>query len=313
MRRSFLMGAFGVFVLAACGSDGGGGGGGSSVTAAAACKSLGAAVCARIAACSPFGLEIGYGDAAGCAARFEPRCVASLALAGTKATPTSVQTCASAYASQSCADTISGVAPVVCRTVGSLADGASCAAATQCAGGGCRIVGEGACGKCVTTIAAGQACDVSKDLCEQGYYCSASGTCDAPAQLGEGCSATHPCAADLYCNGTACIASFGAGEECPDGVGCDFYHGFLCNLLTKKCEKTGVSTATGTCGIDTTSGAITACPANAYCDYSASTCHANPVEGGACTLDAKTGTSLCASGLNCVSGKCTTGYPTCSN
>ncbi len=323
MRKTILVAAaFGIFgplalSLPGCGdsvnSGSGGSGGSGEVTLDAACKSLTAAICGRIDTCYPFLLELGYGDVATCEARVAPQCLATPDLAGAKVGPAEIQACAGSYASQTCADWLGGVVPDGCDIAGDKADGATCAAGSQCKSGTCKNGPEGTCGACITPLAAGAACDAATDVCEAGLFCDTSSKCAAKAASGAPCAPPDkPCESDLSCNNDVCGPPLAEGANCAGGQTCDFGVGLFCSPLTDKCEKVVLVDLGAKCGFDQASGEIRACKADLECDGQQSVCIAKLKEGDACTIDPESGASRCASGFQCIAGKCSTGFPACN-
>lgn len=314
MRISIIVAALSALALGALSVPGCGGetGTGTTVTAESACESLAKALCGRANTCAPFTTQLGYGEVATCEERVGPRCLLTPDLAGATITPEEIQACADAYSGQTCTDAFIGLAPEACRLPGEKADGATCAVGVQCKGGVCRTTGEGQCGSCVTPLAAGAACDVATDVCEAGLFCSAAKKCEAPAEKGEACTPELPCEGGLSCNSGICGSPLPEGGDCSAGQTCDFTVGLFCNGKTKQCTPVGIANLGEACGFDQDTGGIVLCEADVECDFAASKCIAKLKEGDACTIDAQTGSSHCATGFQCVSGKCSVGYATCN-
>ncbi len=299
--------SLGALSLPGCGGDTT-----TAVTAESACASLAKAICGRSDTCSPFTAEFAYGDVATCEARVTPRCLETPDLAGATVTPEEIQACADAYSDQTCSQAFAGVSPEDCRLPGEKADGATCAVGVQCKGGACRTSGEGQCGACATPLAAGATCDVAEDVCDAGLFCSSAKKCESPAEKGQACTSEMPCEGGLSCNGGICGSPLPEGGDCGAGQTCDLAAGLFCNSVSKKCTPIGIAKLGEACGFDQATGGIVLCEADVECDFAASTCIAKLKEGDACTIDADSGTSHCATGFQCVSGKCSTGYPTCN-
>lgn len=314
---SSALGYFAVGAISLPGCDGGtsgtggdGGGGGGAVTVESACKSLAASLCGRIGTCAPFILENGYGGTATCEERVGARCVLTPDLSGVTFSPEAIQACASAYDGLGCDDVLTSQTPDACRPAGDKADGASCAVGAECQGAHCITKGEGQCGTCATALAEGATCDVATDVCGAGMFCSAAGTCAKPGDTGDPCSSTQPCGG-LSCNGGTCGALLAEGADCSSGETCDVTVGLYCKPAAKTCAKIGVAKLGEACGYDDVADEFTACEADVECDFAANKCIARLKEGDSCALDAQTGTSHCATGLQCISGTCSFGYPSC--
>lgn len=91
-------------------------------------------------------------------------------------------------------------------------------------------------------------CNNPGDTCEKGLFCQDKGGgsrfCTAKGTLGVTCQVpAMPCAEDLYCNGTACVARQAAGATCTTGDEC--VTGY-CNP-SHQCQAPQYASETGTC------------------------------------------------------------------
>lgn len=292
------------------GSGGGGGGSGGGPSVGEACARLSSAVCGQIDGCSPFLMQVTYGDAATCEARLAARCDDPTELEASNLTAADIDACAAEYEARTCDDLYAG-APSACRVPGDKDAGATCATAAECKSNTCLTPAEGSCGECVTPLAEGATCAAATDVCGTGLYCnSATMKCEKPAASGETCGAEKLCASGLSCNDGKCGALQGNGASCANGETCDLAAGVICFALDGTCRKVSVAKLGESCGYDDATGEISTCEADARCgdDF---TCAARPKEGDACTIDPDSQQSDCASGFDCVGGTCAAGLPQC--
>lgn len=319
MRKIFLLGSvlgaftFGIFPLAGCGDGGTSGAAGDSAapTIESACKDFAAAICGQYSRCSPFLLEVAFGDQSTCEERLMPRCLEAPDVDGSAVTAGNVAECADAYEAQSCEESF-GASPVICNVPGEKADGETCATGAECKGNICDGPSS-ECGKCTSALAAGEACDGATDYCDAGLFCGASSKCESYAKKGEACTDTKPCDGGLSCDGGKCAAPAGIGDDCTN-VSCDLNAGGFCSQKTNKCIKIGIAKLGASCGYDTAADTIALCEADTRCELApmmaTGTCTALSKGGEACSIDAN-GTANCISGYDCINSKCTTDYPTC--
>jgi hypothetical protein len=287
--------AAGAAILAACGAcssstangsgSGGDGGGGDGAatgpTAAQACADFANALCSRLEACTPFALQLAYGDVATCASRGALLCAPALAANGSQATPAQMESCAQAVSAETCDESLDNAQPSACNVPGSLANGAACGSHAQCQSGYCKLAAGSLCGTCTDHAAAGAQCTVDQD-CQATLVCN-SGSCIGPAQSGAACSTTQPCLRSLTCIGGKCGTPLAPGTACTAATDCDAAHGVYCNLQTKKCEQ-GQAAPTGQpCGI--VNGTLVGCSGGDSCanvQNGQGTCHQPAADGAPC-------------------------------
>lgn len=295
--------------LAACssGSSGGGNGGGdagggSAVSAQQAASDVASALCARTQACAPAFLTYSFGDESTCASRFTTAILTSIGANGSGTSPAAAESCAQALQQASCADVLSRDLPAACHKAGTLADGAACAADSQCQNLRCAVAPGQSCGTCTSLAKAGGSCKLPDD-CEYGTDCVA-GTCTAFGKQGDACSATKPCRADLACRSGTCGAPALAGEACMSSAECDAVHAVDCNPATQKCAPLQFAQAGAACGV--VAGQIVACKGPADCtgitqNNPQGTCRAFASDGAACD---PTNGPFCVFPAVCTGGKC---------
>lgn len=290
------------------GSGGGGAGGGADV--GGACKSLAAALCGQIDTCSPFLMQVTYGDRTTCEARVAARCDDPVGVEGSNVTAADIAACAAAYEARTC-DQLFEPAPGECRVPGDEDDGATCSVAAECKGSLCKKDTEGTCGTCATPLAEGAACAPDTDVCDVGLYCDATSMkCAKPAASGEACPTGKPCAPGLSCSSGTCGPLLGEGQDCSGGETCNFAEGLICFPLDDTCTKVVVKKAGEQCGFDMATGEVSICEADSLCGDT-DTCVARPLEGEACAIDPDSGEGDCASGFDCIGGECAAGAPQC--
>lgn len=90
-------------------------------------------------------------------------------------------------------------------------------------------------------------CNNPGDICDEGLYCrgqDGAKFCAPKSKLGEACRVPEqPCAEDVRCNGTSCVALQGSGQPCD--VDSDCTTGF-CNA-ERRCQARLYVSETGTC------------------------------------------------------------------
>ena len=297
------------------GSGSGGGSGGSDsgmmeagVSPTQACMDMATAACAQLSNCTPFGLQVAYGDAMTCAQRAALACMPMIGASGSTVTPGQIEQCAQATMTQTCEEWLDNSQPSACTFTGSLVVGAACGTSSQCQTGYCALAPASICGTCRTRAGAGQTgpdggavCGVDAD-CAATLLC-ASGTCVAPAGVGSACSTKQPCSRTLSCIGSTCATPLTlTAPSCAAFTDCDGSTGLICNTNTKKCIQTATATAGQACGI--VSGGLTACTGGASCanvsTQGQGTCHQPAADGAPCGLDvACTGPAVCTTMAKC--------------
>jgi hypothetical protein len=219
-----------VWVGAGCGS------GGSSVSLATACTDLATSQCGMQQSCDPRGFEVAFADLASCVARLQLPCPIIASAPGSGYSAGSIESCATAMASTSCADFLNNVGPTACRIRGSLPLGAPCVDDAQCAGVDNFCSMNGRCGVCaprkpltdVNDPFAFGSC-ARNEGCQDSLVCTLS-LCAQPLPAGATCDLTHPCQWPSACVGTTCgPATLGAGAPCDlYASGCDPNQRLVC-------------------------------------------------------------------------------------
>lgn len=269
---------------------------GGAVTAAQACNDFATAVCGRLQACAPFGIQTLYGDQATCVQRTALACSPSLGASGSQITAAQMDACAQAIGAETCDQALDNAQPAACNLPGMLASGAACGSDAQCQSGHCKIAMPGTvCGTCAPRAAAGGSCGVDLD-CAAGLVCAPSGsgkggTCATPGAAGASCSATQPCLRTLTCLNGTCQTPLSAGATCTSPTDCNGGQGLYCDPQSKTCKQQQTATAGQPC-LDV-NGTLTACTANAFCldadGGPEGTCHPTAADGNPCGF-----------GINCV-------------
>jgi len=245
-------------------STGGGGQSGSTVNDAGAeaamldpmtaCTDLATQTCTTYDKCL-YITKIVYGTKAVCIERETLSCMQQLSAPGTGLTPMLVRQCMTERKGETCA---ANVPPASCLPLGTLADGAQCWTATQCAGGACLVPLGSSCGKCAIRSLINGPCYSPLD-CEGGFdtWCKgptamAPGVCTPARPLGAMCNATLQayCRTDLWCNGGMCTnaAKPQAMQMCsPTDRPCDSFQGLICDPMTQICRSLTVSAVGQSC------------------------------------------------------------------
>lgn len=232
----------------------------AGLTVAKACADEAYGRCSHLQSCTPIGVQYRYGDEPTCESLFTADCVNGQAAPSTGSTPATAEGCAQALPSWDCPDFIDNVnLPPACQTVaGTLAAGATCAFATQCASAFCAIVPGSACGVCAAAPQAGATC-AELTTCGPGLFCNdVSSLCQAFALSGAACVPGQTCVVGNDCegfntttgaSGTCDLAAETLGATCaPSGGGCDFWQGLSCNSQSKLCVPVQLVAAGQPCG-----------------------------------------------------------------
>jgi hypothetical protein len=246
-----------------------------------ACMAFATAFCDRLNACTPFALQVSYGDPNTCAQRGALLCIPALMSNGSSITPTQMEACAQAVAQETCDEALDNPQPSACDVPGTLATGAVCGSHAQCQSGYCKLTAGTLCGTCTDHSGNGAQCQLDSD-CAATLICN-NGTCVGPAQAGVTCGSTQPCMRSLSCIGGKCQAPLGVGAACTAATDCDAAHGVYCNTQTKKCAQTQVAPTGQPCGI--VSGNLVACANGDSCaniSNGTGTCHQPAADNAPC-------------------------------
>jgi hypothetical protein len=276
---------------------------GPPLTIDQACTDLNTSICGALQACSTFLLQLAYGDVATCVARTNLGCTMGQAASGVGRTLEDLENCARAIPTVSCADLIAHKTPAACQDKpGTVINGLSCGAGTQCQSTFCRK--QGACGVCAPREAVGGVC-INDEHCRADLVCvPTTSRCAVPGEMGAGCDDMRPCRADLYCRAGACAAKVGAGESCADSdTACDPTRGVACNSVSKVCQSLHVAKKGEACGI--VNAMVVLCEAAGSCEGEAQArpaCTAATGDGEAC--GAAVAGRGCLGPASCVVGIC---------
>ena len=283
-----------VVVLAACGSCSSSSAGSSEDAGAEAtveagpsptqaCTQFATALCASIESCTPFALQVSYGDTSTCVERVTLACTPAFMVTGTQATPAQMESCAAAVQAETCDEAMDNPQPSACNVPGSVPLTGACGSDAQCQSGYCKPTSGSLCGTCAAHVGAGSACTVDAD-CSATLVCN-NATCIGPLPVGSACSSTQPCLRDLTCIASKCATPLTLGQACAAATDCDGKHGLYCDTKKKVCAQTQVAAAGQPCGI--VSGNLTACGGGASCANISSTtgqgtCHPPASDGAPC-------------------------------
>jgi hypothetical protein len=292
--------SFGLFLLVGLFATACGPSGSKSGTQTDGCAAYATNYCNRLATCSPFLIQVQFGDVASCVARMQPLCGARMQAQGSGLGAAQVQACADAYPSAACEKVILvGWQPDACAVKGTLADGAACGHGAQCVSGYCRTPFTQVCGACTPLVPLGGGCSRIED-CAAPYACLNSGTCGALTPRGGGCRTT-PCELDLECINLVCDSSPGAGAACENGIyDCTDRLGLYCEPTTMRCTAETVVPTGGSCA----TGAVI-CGSSGSCNPDTQICDAPVDDGAACDS-----TGRCRYPAVCVAGVCKAPDPT---
>ncbi len=263
-----------LFVLGACGSDAEGKKGNAGNDNGDPSKGPAAPLTADEKACDDLYLaQVAWThrcggiliDSQSAIQRFRKVCARELSAPGAEGLRESRARCSELRRNAAC----DAVIPECELTPGSLPDGASCAARSQCASLHCKLDAS-ACGKCAPLVEAGGECSLPLD-CAFGDGEIASCDFDGPTQTGK-CSVWK-------------LSS--AGEECTNEKFCN---------IGLHCKTEGENATSGTCVANKGEGA--ACENSGTCKIGlvcrSGKCSTRPKEGEACTVFDE-----CADGLGC--------------
>jgi hypothetical protein len=288
------------------GDDGGGGApdSGSGVSPDQAANDAANVYCARVQACAPAYLTLGYGDLATCEASFKAQLLSSFGAPGSSTTTSQIEACVAVFPQTACSDLLSGKSPTACLTMpGQLAGGAACAVDAQCAATHCRVSPGALCGTCAAQAAAGGSCGVTGD-CQPGLTCQ-SGACIAYGDESATCSATQPCRPDLGCVGGTCGTPSAVGTKCASSAECGQLNGDFCNPVSLVCQQVSFVQAGAQCGLVSNQLVLCMGPGG-YCEGDSvapyvGTCEAHANDWASCDADAG---PLCDEVSVCAAGTC---------
>jgi hypothetical protein len=226
------------------------GGGGSLTTA---CSDNATQYCNQLNTCSPFLLQVQYGDVPTCQTQLgSAYCMDIVTAKGTGWTAAGLEGCIQARAKLTCQDFLYlKPAPKACTPTGTLSNTA-CRYDAQCGTGYCRITAGSTsmCGNCVPRQTTGGACMTSND-CDGNLVCSTMGACAAPQPLDAQCGPTMtPCQSGLVCINGKCAQAGGTDAGCDptSGLGCDYNLGAYCEIEAGACASITVSMSASACG-----------------------------------------------------------------
>jgi hypothetical protein len=281
-----------LLVIACVAGCGGSSGGNSAVDQA--CGMVAAARCMQRQSCSNgFSITRQYGDMATCLQREKLQCQIGFDAPDSGRSVSAAQSCAAAYASQSCSDFFNGVLPAACLTTGARSSGRSCALAAQCASDFCVDDKTSPCGTCGAAPLPGASCLSSG--CDQNQECvSGTGLCQTYGASGDSCDDAHPCGGGLSCAGATCqtaVAQLGAscGGKLP---GCDSFMGFSCAGMagTRTCVAMMLVGDGKPCGNQSDGSFVNCAAGTCYTSTGVvlsgqqGTCKANAPDGAACDV-----------------------------
>ncbi len=287
-----MLGA-GVIVLAACGSCSSSSGGAEDAgveatveagpTPTEACTAFATALCDNLNNCTPFALQVSYGDTGTCIQRVTLACTPAFMVTGTQATPAQMESCASSVQAETCDEALDNPQPSACMVPGSVPLQGACGSDAQCQSGYCKPATGSLCGTCAAHVGAGAACTVDAD-CSATLVCN-NAACIGPAPVGSACSSTQPCLRSLTCIASKCATPLTAGQTCSAATDCDGKHGLYCDTKKKVCTQTQVAMTSQPCGL--VNGVLTACGAGASCanisqTTGEGTCHPPAADGAPC-------------------------------
>lgn len=287
------------------------GGGGSGPTMAEACATYWEASCTEYEACFPASSLIYFGDHATCTARMTAGCLSSFSAAGSATLPSDILACGAALTNLTCQSYNRFLARETdlggCGLPsGTLAIGAACGSAAQCASLVCDVSANQACGQCASGEA-GAPCKGTKG-CQIGLRC-AQGTCVAPGQFGASCTASTPCSAIFTCFAGACEHRLTLGSTCnPFANDSPCETGLVCNPVSKACETFDVGPLGAACGL-VADNTLDYCTHATFCDLDSpnqGTCVEALSDGEACMVQTN-GFEPCTYPARCIQGLCT--YP----
>jgi hypothetical protein len=244
--------------------------------------------------------------------KFAELCPEYLFAAGSSRTVASTVECASALATQSCDDLLSGIL-LPCQTAGTLQGGELCVSNIQCASRSCQGLEPEQCGSCtrIIDVTADASCAVSGATCPDSYICSAS-HCVRRLKIGDECGRDDgECNFDLRCareDGQAtghCVAATVATVDQPCGA---LRSGNVSCARELYCKM-----GTGSSGVCKAFAALndacadySACGPDAYCAFTAKgvgTCRAGAKAGERCAdpvkYDGGSYTVPCAARAEC--------------
>ncbi|MEO7331433.1 MAG: hypothetical protein ABI193_22850 [Minicystis sp.] len=279
----------------------------------AACAAFATARCQKLDDCTnDTGVNIRFGNATICAARYKISCVKGLQAGGTGTTVAATNACAGALAGESCDDFFDGPPAAECAVaMGTRAAGAGCITNAQCASTFCAQPPDVSCGFCAPTPGVGDSCSATGD-CGNLVCGKSSNLCESYGTAGVSCDKDHPCHSSFTCvgsgggvKGTCQLSPTHVGDACEDAStlapDCNHDLGLRCDNVTSHCVVYTYAAAGGSCG--KINNGKTLCTGGAECEIpkgmSAGICSAPAADGAAC--DTKAGPP-CLRPAKCVTG-----------
>lgn len=310
------VGLTGIATLVSCSGSSGG-----SVSTMQAASDIADAFCVKINGCSPFFIQVAFGDLATCEARESALFTEALGANGTGWTPSAVEACAQSVHGSSCDEALGHNLPAACHPpAGQLASGAACGDNAQCKSGYCNLGAGGKCGTCAAGLGGANATCYRDDDCAYGTVCvgasvtaptEVSGHCTALGSSGATCDDTHPCLKTLACKGGTCGAPDAAGAACTRTAtnffgSCNELAGDYCSKATGgACTQIALAATGGACGA--VNGGLTSCSASGKCPMTGSmSCVAPAADFANCNLASGQG---CMAPADCIGGICTRPSP----
>ena len=206
-----------------------------------ACLRLATANCQKYNACRPRWLQATFGDVDTCATQYAATlCRNRLGIAGTSDRPATVDACAAALTSATCAQFLDNdLAVSACLALpGALPTGAACGTPAQCQTVTCEFPAGAACGRCGAPLRAAGAPCTSSSQCESNLQCF-NDVCALPGGVGARCVDSFECQYPLSCMIDRCAVSANAGESCATAP-CNDRDGLFCrNVVCQPLQLVG--------------------------------------------------------------------------
>lgn len=290
-------------------------GGGPPVDPAvdAACTAFATARCQKLDACTnDTGVDIRFGSAPVCVARYKITCIKGLQADGTGNTIAKTDACAAALPGASCDAFFDGPPVAECAVpMGTRPTGAGCITSAQCATAYCAQPSDLLCGACAPAPQAGDSCAATGD-CGNLACAKNAEICVSYGTAGVSCDKDHPCHASFTCVGSGggvmgkCqVSKTQVGDACEDAAtlatDCNHDLGLRCDDATSKCVVYQYAAPGGFCG--KINNGKTLCTGGSECvipnGMVAGTCVPAAADGAACNT--KSGPP-CLRPAKCVTG-----------